>query len=100
MKSLGQTKYCLGLQIEHCPTRILVHQNVDIEKVLKRFNMDKAHPLSTPMVVRSLDPKNDPFRPKEDGEMILGFEVPYICVIGALLWDNVLDIMLHSQSTC
>ena len=26
MKSLEQTKYCLGLQIEHCSTGILVHQ--------------------------------------------------------------------------
>ena len=86
MKSLGQTKYCLGLQIEHCPTGILVHQKAYIEKVLKRFNMDEAHPLSTPMVVRSLDPKNDPFRPKEDGEIILGPEVPYLSAIGALLY--------------
>jgi len=28
--------------------------------------MDKAHPLSTLMVVRSLDAKKNPFRPHED----------------------------------
>jgi hypothetical protein len=28
--------------------------------------MDKAHPLSTLMVVRSLDVKKNPFRPHED----------------------------------
>ena len=48
--------------------------------------MDKAYPLSTPMVVRSLDPKKDPFRPKEEDEKILGPEVPYLNVIGALLY--------------
>ena len=42
------------------------------EKVLKQFLMDKAHPLNTPMVGRSLDVKKDPFRPREGDEEILG----------------------------
>ncbi|CAL8991140.1 unnamed protein product [Prunus brigantina] len=54
MKDLGKTKYCLGLQIEHSADGTLVHQSNYTEKVLKRFGMDKAHPLSTPMVVRTL----------------------------------------------
>ncbi|KAL5809036.1 hypothetical protein ACOSQ3_029727 [Xanthoceras sorbifolium] len=86
MKDLGKTKYCLGLEIEHTPNGILVHQSAYVEKILKRFNMDNAHPLGTPMVVRSLDPKKDPFRPKEDDEKILGPEVPYLNAIGALLY--------------
>ena len=86
MKDLGQTKYCLGLEIEHKSYGVLIHQSAYIEKILKRFNMDKAHSLSTPMVVRSLDPKKDPFRPKEDDEQILGPEVPYLSAIGALLY--------------
>jgi uncharacterized protein related to proFAR isomerase len=57
MKDLGVTKLCLGLQIEHLLNDIFVHQSNYIQKMLKRFNMDKAHPLSTPMVVRSLDVK-------------------------------------------
>ena len=48
--------------------------------------MDNVHPISTPMVVRSLDLKKDPFRPKEDDEKILGPEVPYLNAIGALLY--------------
>ena len=48
--------------------------------------MDNAHPLSTPMIVRTLDPKKDPFRPLEDGEKILGPEIPYINAIGVLLY--------------
>ncbi|CAL8993552.1 unnamed protein product [Prunus brigantina] len=71
MKDLGKTKYSLGLQIEHSANGILVHQSTYTEKVLKRFGMDKAHPLSTPMVVRSLDTKKDPYHPKGDDEMIL-----------------------------
>nr|GEZ14181.1 retrovirus-related Pol polyprotein from transposon TNT 1-94 [Tanacetum cinerariifolium] len=86
MKDLGNTKYCLGLQIKHMPNGILVHQSNYIETVLKRFNMDKAKYLSTPMVGRSLNVDNDPFRPCEEGEDVLGLEVPYLSAIGALMY--------------
>ncbi|KAJ9541765.1 hypothetical protein OSB04_028271 [Centaurea solstitialis] len=86
MKDLGKTKFCLRLQIEHLKDGIFVHQETYIEKVLKRFYMDKSHPLSTPMVVRSLDVENDPFRPPTDDEDILGPEVPYLNAIGALMF--------------
>nr|GEZ74414.1 putative copia-like polyprotein [Tanacetum cinerariifolium] len=72
MKDLGKTKYCLGLQIEHMPNGILAHQSNYTEKALKRFNMDKAKSLSTPMVGRSLNVDNDPFRPCEEDEDVLG----------------------------
>ena len=48
--------------------------------------MDKAHPLSSPMVVRSLDVKNDSFHPCEKNEELLGSEVPYLSVNGALMY--------------
>ncbi|KAJ0881424.1 putative RNA-directed DNA polymerase [Helianthus annuus] len=86
MKDLGKTKFCLGLQIEHLKGGILVHQETYIEKLLKRFYMEKSHPLSTPMVVRPLDVEKDPFRPPKDGEEILGPEVPYLSAIGALMF--------------
>ena len=38
-----------------------MHQSTYISKILKRFYMDKDHPLSTPMVVRSLETIKDPF---------------------------------------
>ena len=86
MKDLGKTKFCIGLQIEHFPNGVLVHQSTYIKKILKRFNMDKAHSLSSPMVVRSLDVKKDPFCPCEKGEKLLGPEVPYLSAIGALMY--------------
>jgi hypothetical protein len=54
--------------------------------MLKRFNMDKAHPLSTPMVVRSLDVKKDHYRPRENNEKALAPEVLYLSTIGALMY--------------
>ena len=86
MKDLGKTKYCLGLQIEHVKNGIFVYQSNYTKKVIKRFHMDKSNPLSTPMVVRSLDVVKDPFRPCEESEQILGPEVPYFSAIGALMY--------------
>jgi Reverse transcriptase (RNA-dependent DNA polymerase) len=70
MKGLGVTKLYLGLQIEHFYNGIFVHQSNYIQTVLKRFNTDKIHPLSTPMVVRSLDVKKDPYRPRENNKKL------------------------------
>jgi len=86
MKDLGKTKYCLGLQIEHLKEGVFVHQSTYVKRVLERFYMDKAHPLSTPMVVRSLDVTKDPFRPQGEGEELLGPNVPYLSAIGALMY--------------
>nr|KYP45552.1 Retrovirus-related Pol polyprotein from transposon TNT 1-94 [Cajanus cajan] len=86
MKNLGRTKFCLGLHVEYLKNGILVHQETYITKVLKRFYMDKSHPLCTPMVVRYLDVNKDPFRPQEKDEEILGPEVSYLSAIGALMY--------------
>ena len=86
MKYLGKTKFCLSIQIEHFPNEVLVHQSTYIKKVLKRFYIDKAHSLSSPMIVRSLDVKNNSFRPCEKNEELLGSKVPYLSVIGALMY--------------
>ena len=86
MKYLGKTRYCLGLQIEYFSNDIFVHQSTYTEKVLKRFYMDKAHPLNCPMVVRSLEVDKDPFRPKEENKKLLGPGVPYLSAIGALMY--------------
>ena len=48
--------------------------------------MDKVHPDSTPMIGRSLDPRKDSFRPKDDDENVLEAEVLYLSAISALLY--------------
>jgi hypothetical protein len=71
MKDLGQTKFCLGLQLEHLRTGILIHQFSYVQKVLEKFNMDKSYPTKTPIVVRALEKDTNPFRPKQEGEEVL-----------------------------
>ena len=48
--------------------------------------MDKLYPNKTPMVVRSLEIGKDPFRPWDIGEKMLGPEISYLGVIGALIY--------------
>ena len=48
--------------------------------------MDKSYPTKTPMVVWSLDLEKDAFRPREEGEEILGPEYPYFNLIEALMY--------------
>jgi hypothetical protein len=37
------------------------------------------------MIVRALKKDKDPFRPKQEGEEVLGAEYPYLSAIGALM---------------
>jgi hypothetical protein len=85
-KGYIKDRVCLSLQIEHFPKGIFEHQSTYSKTVLKRFNMAKAHPLKTPMVMRSLEMETDPFRPKSDDEKLLRLEFPYIGAIGSLLY--------------
>ena len=48
--------------------------------------MDAAHPLSSPMVVRSLELKKDDFRPCDKGKKSLGPKIPYLVAIGAFMY--------------
>lgn len=48
--------------------------------------MDKAYPLSIPMVVRSLEMNKDSFRPLEESEEILDPKIPYLIATGALMY--------------
>ena len=86
IKDLGKTKFCLGLQIKHFSIGMLVHQSAYTKKILKCLYMDKAHPLSYSMVIRSLYVKKDQFRRYEKGEELLGLEVPYLSTISALIY--------------
>ena len=58
--------------------------------------MEKAHRLSTPIIVQSLavKKKKDHFHPQEDDEEIIGPEVPYLSEIGALIYlANCIDLI-------
>ena len=90
MKDPGKQNFCFNLQIEYFLNKILVYQSTYTKKVLKHFHIGKLHPLSSSMIVRSLEVKNDIFHLKEDNEELLLPEVLYYNVIDALMY-----IVLH-----
>jgi hypothetical protein len=86
MKDLGRTKIFLGLQLEHLHMSILIHQYAYVQKILEKFNIDKTYLARTPMIVHALEKDKDPFKPREEGEEVLGQEYPYLSAISALMY--------------
>jgi hypothetical protein len=72
MKDLGKTKFCLGLQLEHLQTGFLIHQSAYVQKILKKFNMDKAYS------ARILRPRNGyrSIQAKESRRRGIGTRIP------------------------
>jgi hypothetical protein len=49
MSMMGELNFLLGPQIKQTQYGTFVHQGKYTKDVLKKFDMDKAKPLSTPM---------------------------------------------------
>ena len=75
MKDLDKPKYRSLLQIEHLHSYIMVYYVVYVQNILEKFIMDKYYPSITLMVVHSLVIEKDLFRPRDDGNEILGLNV-------------------------
>ena len=86
MKKLGQTTFCLGLQLSHLPGgAIFLHQTTYTRKLLRCFGMDTANPLSTPMIGRSKS-SDDPYTPCKEEEAEYQDCGQYLAAVGALLY--------------
>ena len=87
MKLLGQTSFCLRLQLSHVlGGGIFLHQTTYTQKLLKRFGMDKANLLSAPMTGRSKT-SDDPYTScKEEEEEEFHNKIQYLATVGALLY--------------
>jgi hypothetical protein len=75
-----------GLQLEHLPTSILVHQSAYVDEILEKFNMSKDYLSKTPMIVRVIEKETDPFWSRQEGEEVLGPEYPYLSDIRAVMY--------------
>jgi hypothetical protein len=65
--------------------------------------MDKAYLLRIPMIVHALEKDIDPFRPRQEGEEILGVEYTFLSVIGVLMYlvnNTRPDICICSELYC
>ncbi|KAL6138925.1 hypothetical protein ACLB2K_064204 [Fragaria x ananassa] len=85
MKDLGPAKKILGMQITRDRKKGLLwlSQESYIEKVLERFNMDKARSVSVPLAAHfKLSKKQSPSNAKEREEME---KVLYASIVGCLM---------------
>ena len=86
MKLLGRTSFCLDLQLTHIRGGgIFLHQTTYTQKLLKRFGMDKANPLSTPMI-RCSKTSDDPYAPCKEEKEEFHYQTQYLAAVGALLY--------------
>jgi len=89
MKDLGPARQILGMKIsrDRKNGRLWLSQESYIEKVLDRFNMSKAKPVSSPLAGHlKLSSKQSPTSEKENEEMK---KVPYASAVGSLMYAMV-----------
>src|SRR3954470_4236100 len=89
MKNLGTAKKILGMEIkrEREKGRLFLSQGKYIEKVLERFNMINAKPVSTPLALHfNLSAKQSP---STEAELEAMKKVPYASVVGCLMYAMV-----------
>ncbi|KAL5755348.1 hypothetical protein ACOSP7_023568 [Xanthoceras sorbifolium] len=89
MKDLGAVKQILGMRIKRDTKSgtLLLSQAGYIKKVLSRFNMQDAKPVSTPLGVHFRLSKEQ--SPKTEKERTYMAKVPYASAIGSLMYAMV-----------
>ncbi|XP_060672707.1 wall-associated receptor kinase-like 10 [Ziziphus jujuba] len=89
MKDLGPAQQILGMQIirDRKNRRLWLSQEKYVERVIKRFNMDKAKPVSIPLANHfKLSKRMCPSSKEEIEEMA---SVPYSSAVGSLMYAMV-----------
>ena len=89
MKDLGPAQQILGMKIvrERTSRKLWLSQEKYIERVLERFNMKNAKPVSTPLAGHlKLSKKMCPTTVEEKGNMA---KVPYSSAVGSLMYAMV-----------
>ena len=89
MKDLGAAKQILGMRItrDKKNRKLTLSQSEYIEKVLKRFNMQNAKPVSIPLASHFKLSKEE--CPKTQEEMAHISKVPYASAVGSLMYAMV-----------
>ena len=89
MKDLGEVKFLLGIKVirNRKSGSIDLSQQVYINQLLKRFNLQDANPVTTPLSSGvHLTQDNCPVTEEEKKDME---NVPYASLIGALMYATI-----------
>ncbi|KAG8474867.1 hypothetical protein CXB51_031602 [Gossypium anomalum] len=86
MKDLGPAKKILGMEIlrDRKASKLYLSQKGYIEKVLCRFNIQSAKPVSTPLAAHFR--LSSALSPQSDDEIKYMSHVPYSSVVGSLMY--------------
>ncbi|KAG8503337.1 hypothetical protein CXB51_001297 [Gossypium anomalum] len=86
MKDLGPAKKILGMKIlrDRKTSKLYLSQKGYIEKVLCRFNMQSAKPVSTPLAAHFI--LSSALSPQSDDEIEYMSHVPYSSAVGSLMY--------------
>ncbi|KAG8477637.1 hypothetical protein CXB51_031043 [Gossypium anomalum] len=89
MKDLGPAKKILGMEIlrDRKASKLYLSQKGYIEKVLCRFNMQSAKPVSTPLAAHFR--LSSALSPQSDDEIEYMSHVPYSSAVGSLMYAMV-----------
>uniref|UniRef100_A0A2N9ECI6 Reverse transcriptase Ty1/copia-type domain-containing protein n=1 Tax=Fagus sylvatica TaxID=28930 RepID=A0A2N9ECI6_FAGSY len=89
MKDLGPTKQILGMRIirDKANGTLKLSQTEYVKKILSRFSMDEAKPVSTPLGSHFRLTKDQ--SPKTEQEQAYMSKVPYASAIGSLMYAMV-----------
>ncbi|KAG8489147.1 hypothetical protein CXB51_017180 [Gossypium anomalum] len=89
MKDLGPAKKILGMEIlrDRKVSKLYLSQKGYIEKVLCRFNMQSAKPVSTPLAAHFR--LSSALSPQSDDEIEYMSHVPYSSAVGSLMYAMV-----------
>ncbi|KAG8491868.1 hypothetical protein CXB51_015214 [Gossypium anomalum] len=89
MKDLGPAKKILGMKIlrDRKASKLYLSQKGYIEKVLCRFNMQSAKPVSTPLAAHFR--LSSALSPQSDDEIEYMSHVPYSSAVGSLMYAMV-----------
>ncbi|KAG8488852.1 hypothetical protein CXB51_016759 [Gossypium anomalum] len=89
MKDLGPAKKILGMEIlrDRKASKLYLSQKGYIEKVLCRFNMQSAKPVSTPLAAHFR--LSSALSPQSDDEIEYMSHVPYSSAVGSLIYAMV-----------
>ncbi|KAG8481224.1 hypothetical protein CXB51_025964 [Gossypium anomalum] len=89
MKDLGPTKKILGMEIlrDRKTSKLYLSQKGYIEKLLCRFNMRSAKPVSTPLAAHFR--LSSALSPQSDDEIEYMSHVPYSSAVGSLMYAMV-----------
>jgi len=89
MKDLGEASYVLGIEIHRDRAQgvLGLSQKAYIEKMLKRYNIDKCN--TSPVPLQKGDKLNGSQCPKNDFERSKMSNIPYASAVGSLMYAQV-----------